>query len=304
MSFSSRRGSFRSSIIAAALYALFPLVYHSSASAEGARPQELKASFASSDSSGSLRKVSFEPLNLRGGSQLTLISPQAFAPLAEKIRTVLERTHDHYTVLLGDIPAFTTAIRLMDEETFFIATGAPRWTNAMYYRNQIIIPLAENVEIDMDGVTRAVKHEYTHAVLHALSNGRCPGWLDEGLAQWAEGSENPALQPALRSWVRERGIVPLLLLQGGFTKLSSDMVPAAYAQSLYSAYVVMNSYGFSGIRSYLDRLRAGEDKSSAFRRALGTSERDFERRLSVNLSKWVHSHHSIKAAGTSTSLAD
>lgn len=241
------------------------------------------------DSSGTLRRVNYAPLSLRGGSKLTLISPQAWTPLAERIRDVLEKTHDYYTSLFGEIPPITTAIRLMDEETFFLATGAPKWTNAMYYRNQIIIPLALNTEIDMEALRRAVKHEYTHAVIHALSNGRCPGWLDEGLAQWAEGSENPALQPALRSWVATSGAVPLDILQGGFTKLDSKIVPAAYAQSLYSAYVVMNSFGFESLREYFDRLRNGEDKTAAFKESFEISEKRFEQKLGQSLARWAQS---------------
>ena len=254
------------------------------ASAETAK--DFKASL-SAEGTGTLRKVAFAPLNLKGGSTLTLISPQAWAPLAEKIRAVLEVTHDNYANLLGDIPAFSTAVRLMDEDTFFAATGAPRWTNAMYYKNQIIIPLAANIQIDMDGLVRAVKHEYTHAIIHALSGGRCPGWLDEGLAQWAEGSENPALRPALKAWVRQRGAVSLDLLQGGFTRLEQRMVPAAYAQSLYAAYVVLDSFGFNQVRDFLNNLRQGYSKAEAFERSFGITEARFEEHLKSSLKKWA-----------------
>ncbi|MBN8550803.1 MAG: hypothetical protein J0M12_15925 [Deltaproteobacteria bacterium] len=254
------------------------------------RDREIKARLAN-DSSGTLRRVNYSPLSLRGGSKLTLISPQAWSPLAEQIRDVLEKTHEYYTTLFGEIPPISTAIRLMDEETFFIATGAPKWTNAMYYRNQIVIPLALNTEIDMDALRRAVKHEYTHAIIHALSSGRCPGWLDEGLAQWAEGSENPALQPALRDWVLRAGAVPLSILQGGFTKLDAKIVPAAYAQSLYSAYVVMNSFGFVPLRNYFDLLRKGEDRDEAFKRSFELSETSFEQRLGESLERWAKSPH-------------
>lgn len=273
-------------LLAIALAALLSLPAARAAAHDESRDFDIKARLAG-DASGSLRRVNYAPLSLRGGSKLTLISPQAWSPLAERIRDVLEKTHDYYTSLFGEIPPITTAVRLMDEETFFVATGAPRWTNAMFYRNQIIIPLAVNSEIDMDALRRAVKHEYTHAVVHALSGGRCPGWLDEGLAQWAEGSENPALQPALRNWVVKSGPVPLSILQGGFTKLDSTIVPAAYAQSLYSAHVVMNSFGFEPMRDFFDRLRNGEDKSDAFKSSFDISERRFEEKLGTSLLRWA-----------------
>jgi hypothetical protein len=138
-------------------------------------------------------------------------------------------------------------------------------------------------ETDYDNLVRSIKHEYTHAVIHALSDGKCPGWLDEGLAQWAEGDENPALKPALSTWLRRNEVVSLKLLQGGFTKLETRMVAAAYAQSLYAAEYVINGFGFEKIKTYFEDLRSGTSKEDAFSGSFGISESSFERRLSGHL---------------------
>ena len=123
-------------------------------------------------------------------------------------------------------------------------------------------------------------------MLHALSNGRCPGWLDEGLAQWAEGAENPALPRALSSWLKERSPVPLSYLQGGFTKLDPAMVAAAYAQALYSANLLVESFGFQRIRNYLELLHNNKSKSEAFNETFGLSEASFEKTLTLSLNEW------------------
>jgi hypothetical protein len=263
---------------------------HSQLVPPDANYKDVKARYSTS-ASGSLHRLEFEPLALRGGSTLVLSSPRNWESLALKVRSRLLKTHERFSALFGDIPQFATTLRLMDEQTFFATTGAPSWTNAIYFQNQIFVPLAPGAENDFDNIMRAVEHEYTHAVIHALSSGRCPGWFDEGLAQWAEGSENPALLPALNDWLKKNDPVPFRLLQGGFTKLDAKMIPAAYAQSLYATKAVIEGLGFVQIRNYLDRLRAGETKAAAFLNAFGLEERDFEIRLAAGLGRWGERKH-------------
>ncbi len=233
-------------------------------------------------------------MSLGGGSQLMLISPNQWFPLAEKLSGYLEKTHDQFAKLYGEIPAFQTTLRLIDAETFYKETGAPNWTNAMYYRGEITIPLSFDQEIEIDDLFRSVRHEYTHAVINALSAGRCPGWLDEGLAQWAEGTINPALEPSLRKWLYFNNPISLDMLQGGFTKLETRMVPPAYGQSLFAAKTVIHSFGFNQIQGYFKSLRSGDTKQSAFSKSFELSESGFEKALGKSLKRWAFSKEKIE----------
>ena len=230
------------------------------------------------------------PFTVKGGSKLTIIAPQKWNSTASKLKSSLRNTHSYFTRIFGPIPSFKTSVKLMNDEEFYRATGAPRWTNAMYYKEQIIIPLPASGEINYPELYRSVKHEFTHAVIHSLSKGKCPGWLDEGLAQWAEGEENPALQPALLDWLQYNKPVPLEMLQGGFTKLRTNMVPAAYAQSLFAANTVIDFHGLDNVQDYFSALRLGYEKEEAFERGFGISEKDFEKSLGNKLHKWSKAH--------------
>lgn len=229
----------------------------------------------------------FTPVNLGDGSRLTLISPSSWSDLSEEISRELTTTHQQLTSLFGLVPAFRTSVRLLDEQAFYKLTGAPSWTNAMFYRGEIIIPLSTSEAIDLDNLHRSVKHEYSHAVFSALSGGSIPGWLDEGLAQWLEGEENPALRNTLRVYLNRADPVPLKLLQGGFTKLTPKMVPAAYAQSLLAAQALLKVYGVEKISVFLGLLRNQVSKDYAFETSFGLSEREFEERLGSTLRAWV-----------------
>ena len=94
--------------------------------------------------------LKISPLNLRGGSRLMLVSPEQWYPLAKKLSRYLKKSHEQFTRLYGEIPAFETTVKLLNSEDFYRQTGAPSWTNAMYYRGEITIPIdpEEFVEVD------------------------------------------------------------------------------------------------------------------------------------------------------------
>jgi len=229
----------------------------------------------------------FTPVNMNDGSRLTLISPKHWSDIADEVTQEVTETHRELTGMFGTIPPFRSSIRLMDEQSFYELTGAPGWTNAMFFRGEIIIPLAKHQPVDLENIHRSVKHEYTHAVLSALSRGRIPGWIDEGLAQWIEGDENPALRATLKNYLQKNEPVPLHLLQGGFTKLESRMVPAAYAQSLLAMQAVVQTYGLTKITAYLQLLREDYDRALAFETAFDMTQEEFERHLRATLKTWA-----------------
>lgn len=249
--------------------------------------EKFKASAGATTQVASLNNIISAELVLNGGSKLSLVYPSRWQPLADHLKKSLTDTHASLTRAFGEIPKYSSSVRLMDEDTFYLSTGAPSWTNALYYKGQILIPISEKSEFDKDNLERSLKHELMHAVVNALSSGKCPGWLDEGLAEWVEGTENPALQPALDRYLKKNPPVPLKMLQSGFTKLDTKMVPAAYAQSLYATHTLINTYGLKRIGIYLKELREGSTKAEAFIDSFSMSEDQFEARLGESLREWA-----------------
>jgi hypothetical protein len=246
---------------------------------------EPKARLSAEPGGGSL---TLAPIDLAGGAKLTLISPKTWEPIAHRISRDIKDAHQYFTHIFGEIPAFETSVRLLEQKAFYALTGAPSWTNAMFYRGQIVIPLSTTEPIDYENIYRSVRHEYSHAVNGALTKNRCVGWIDEGLAQLEEGPENPLLLQALQDWTRNNRPVPFRLLQGGFTKLETAMVPAAYAQSLVAANSLVRGFGYGKLRRYFDALRTGVDKGDAFRESFGISEAVFENRLGRTIQELTH----------------
>lgn len=209
--------------------------------------------------------------------------------LASHSLSVLDQTFEDLEHIFATAPTRKVVLKFLSPAEFRRQTGAPAWTSAMFYRDEITVPMAEDKAIDYDELGRALRHEYVHAFVAEVSKYRCPAWLDEGVAQLIEGEANPLLAPALRKWVVRNPAIPLDWLHNGFTTLDSAVVPAAYAQSLFAARALVDTEGYSAVLEYLKGLGAGLEEPDAFERAFHQKKAKFENDLTPAMRKWAAS---------------
>ena len=63
------------------------------------------------------------------------------------------------------------------------------------------------------------------------SRGKAPVWLNEGLAQVAEETDDPGRTGRLRLALQNEGLAPLTELEAGFTKLNREQASLAYSEA-------------------------------------------------------------------------
>jgi hypothetical protein len=188
-------------------------------------------------------------------NKISVVAPRSWEVLSKFVQNSLDDAHLSLEEFLGELPKPAVVVQLLPEPEFFARTGAPSWTNALFYHGIIYIPIKNPARVDMDDLRRTVRHEYTHAVIGEVTNHKAPGWFDEGIAQLMEGPTNPLLIDALQQWLKTRkSPLPLSKLSKGFTKMPSEEVPAAYAQSLILVRALYGSYGSARLRLYLEKL--------------------------------------------------
>lgn len=204
--------------------------------------------------------------------------------------TVLEKGYDRYSKLFDFTPRKKITIKFLSPAEFKRYTGAPEWTSAMYFNEEITIPFNAKKGINLSDLERAITHEYAHAVIHELSNGTCPAWLDEGLAQMFEGKVNPLLGPALRKWIAQNDAMPLDWLGQGFTLLHESIVPAAYAESLVATKRLVEDEGYEGVTKFLSELRDGKKEKEAFKIAFDESQEHFLVDLTKEIKSWARTN--------------
>ncbi|HMO17304.1 MAG TPA: hypothetical protein PKA63_04155 [Oligoflexia bacterium] len=200
---------------------------------------------------------------------------------------VLEDSFAEYSSLFGKTPVRKVTIRFLAPAEFRRYTGAPSWTSAMYFNDEISIPLNNSKGVNLTDLARAIRHEYAHAVIAEISGGNCPAWLDEGIAQLLEDRVNPLLGPALRKWIAKNDAMPLDWLQNGFTLLDEKIVPAAYAQSLFATRKLVSEHGYTGIANYLSNLNDQTNSEKAFKKAFSSSTSSFTRDLTKEIKLWA-----------------
>ncbi len=193
-------------------------------------------------------------------------------------RIVLRLLEDAYGDIGREISFFPdreVGVILYTDRQFREVTDAPDWSSGIY-DGRIRIPIG-GIERETPGLRAVLYHEYTHAVVHAITP-RAPVWLNEGLAQHFEGREIGGRQrELLRRMLRQNALPPLSALEGSFLSYGGGQAGQAYLVSLSAVRYMIDRYGMHRVRRVLDALAAGEDASRALGTGLMASAEEFER---------------------------
>ncbi len=178
-------------------------------------------------------------------------------------RTVLEILEEVRAAVgheFNFFPAERITVILYPDERFQEVTGTHHWVNGLF-DGKIRLPVGA-----LHGRTRGLEHllthEYTHAVVHLLSRGRAPRWLQEGLAQHAERvPDDPDLH--LSGGMTLAGL-EALLRDGDVAKARMG-----YQISLWVVRDLLQRGGMERVRELLLRLGRGESAADAVPRVYG-----------------------------------
>ena len=123
----------------------------------------------------------------------------------------------------------------------------------------------------------ALRHEMMHWLIDKLSNGNCPAWLDEGLAQYFSGPVSRILRDTSDKRRDALSSIALSSLVDGFSRLDEDSLLLAYARSRAAAQSLVFRHTLPSVRDYLIALGNGEESEAAFRRIFGESSEMFDK---------------------------
>ncbi|MCB9496426.1 MAG: tetratricopeptide repeat protein [Fibrobacteria bacterium] len=184
-------------------------------------------------------------------------------------REVLEEAERAWTSVghdLGRSATSTVSIRLVD------AASMPTEWAAAVYDGQIRIPLKLATDPQRRG--SVLRHELSHAFLSQFTRGRIPLWLNEGLAQWLEGSRPGSLPDA-----RDAAWLDALPSRRQWMDLSSDEAELAYAWSLAVTSELLSLHGSIAMLRYLDLLAGGSSEPDAFASVFGRTYQSLSARI-------------------------
>ena len=187
---------------------------------------------------------------------------QSSEALRGQILETLESAYQDLARQFGSEPRSSVAVVLYTNQAFFDVTHARAWVGALN-DGKIRVPLR-----GLSGMTpslaRVLRHELTHSFIDQITQGRCPQWLHEGIAQMLEPRTLNGGATLAQLFKADREI-PLNSLETGFSMLSSAQAELAYAESLATVSYIRDRYGMSDVMRILDKLGQGESVESALR---------------------------------------
>jgi len=195
--------------------------------------------------------------------------------VGRSVTDVLEEAYESIGRDLGAFPQDRVQVGIYTTEVLGQVLGFPaHFVRGAYDRYKIRLNLAESVAYSND-LSRLVRHEYSHLVIHIATNGRAPVWLHEGLAQVMEPSAAPRFIDVSipREFLTLSGVDRLA--RGG----NIVAVNAGYDLAHVAAAYLVERGGVSAMREFLGRLGRGEALPEAMRGAFGFGPDEVEGRL-------------------------
>ena len=170
---------------------------------------------------------------------------------------------------LGEYPSGTIVAVLYTEQQFRDVTRAPKWSGGAY-DGRIRMPVAGAAQ-QPELFEKVLTHELTHAVIAGIAPTGVPAWLNEGLAQYFDGTDANGAKRRMRALGRA---IPLKHLEGGFGGLGAADAQVAYDESLLAVNLIAERPGFGWTR-LLHQLEDGGSVEDALR-SFGFSYEDLE----------------------------
>ena len=201
-----------------------------------------------------------------------------------RVSEILEDAYREIGQQLGAYPSKPILVVLHTQETFHDATGGPAWSDGLYdpLLGRIKVP-TKGALTDQAWLTRVLRHEFVHALLHDRMKGRpIPQWLNEGLAMQLAGDPPPDLPELIRGQVT---LVNLTQLEGNWSGLNPRQANVAYLEGNSATKYFIERYGMEKVREVLGELAKGQPIAAAIQDRLFITYDDFQRRWSDDLNE-------------------
>jgi len=188
---------------------------------------------------------------------------QSSEELRRQLISTLEAEYDDLVRTLGVSPRSSIPVVLYTGQAFFDVTQAPSWSSAVN-DGKLRIPIEGMTSVTPE-LARVLKHELAHSFVTQISNGRCPQWLQEGIAQAMEPKSISGHGHSLARMFAADHEIPFNALERSFMQFSTIQAAIAYDESLAAVQYINETYGMSDIQRVLERLAQGRSTEAALR---------------------------------------
>ncbi len=192
--------------------------------------------------------------------------------LASEVLRTLEAEFEEVSSTLNYVPPEPIGVILYTNQTFADITRVPNWVGALN-DGRMRVPVEGLTSVTPE-LARVLKHELTHSFVGQKTGGRCPVWLQEGIAEYMEGKRSRAAAASLSAAFEQRMEFSLASYETSWMNLPKDTAATAYAWSLATVEAIVNEGGMTDLERILDRIAAASAPEDAIRAVLRDSYED------------------------------
>jgi len=203
--------------------------------------------------------------------------------LQQQLLATLEESYRDLASQLSYQPAENIIVILYTQKEFVDITEAPSWAGAIN-DGKLRIPIG-GVNVMTPQLQRILKHELTHSFLRSLAGGRCPTWLNEGMAELMEPRSSDTFAKPLAALFQQQKEIPFSVLEHPFNRFSDLEAQVAYAESLSGVEYLRERYGMAEIIRMLRNIASGVEPELALRQSTGMDYSVFQQRVGEYLAK-------------------
>jgi Tfp pilus assembly protein PilF len=203
--------------------------------------------------------------------------------LTQELLATMENEYQDLGRQLSYEPAENIIVILYTQKEFVDITEAPSWAGALN-DGKLRIPIGGVTAMNSE-LERVLKHELTHSFIASLAGGRCPVWLNEGVAQLMEPRSASMYAQSLAPLFQQRKAIPLSVLEHSFTRFNSMQAEVAYAESLSATEYLRERYGMGEIVRMLKSIGSGVGPEEALQHSTGMDYSTLEQRIGDHLAE-------------------
>jgi len=206
----------------------------------------------------------------------------------DRVLDILEEAYREMGQKFSYYPSQPLVVVLHTKGQFQSATGSPAWADGLYdgILGRIQIP-TQGALTDQHWLTRVLRHEYVHALLHDRTGGQIravPQWLNEGLAMQLAGDAWPDIDQVVRGEVT---LVPLNYLEGGWGGLPHNAAIVAYMEGNSATRYLIDRYGMGKVQDLIENMAKGQHVSGAMKDRLYITYEQFQERWVEQLNERI-----------------
>jgi tetratricopeptide (TPR) repeat protein len=207
---------------------------------------------------------------------------QVSVEFRKQVLATLERHYDDLVSQLNVTPRDAITVVLYPNQAYFDVTQAPSWSGALN-DGKLRIPVEGLNQVTPD-LSRVLKHELTHSFINQAAAGRCPHWLNEGIAQMMEPKTAAPYRSGLARLFASSNQVPLNVLDGSFMGLNPRQAAIAYAESLAYTEYIRDKFGMAALTNILQDLGEGHSPEEALKSSINENYAQLEQDMAQQLS--------------------